>query len=171
MRGRGVAAAVGGFVLVLAVPTAVGGAFRSGSEAQLNAIASAKPQFIGALQFVPQHSTTVWGALEGAASLYRSDDGGGSWRVVNVLPAGESVGTFAVDQSGQHLYVAAKYHPLLWQSSDGGGTWRRLTGWPKLLVPLGRRLAEPAVASAIVIGTSRPELVYARQRERRLTLS
>jgi photosystem II stability/assembly factor-like uncharacterized protein len=141
---------------------AVGGAVRDVSDGRPDTIAaSAKLRFIRALRFVPQNSTAVWAALDGAAALYRSDDGGRSWRVVNVLRVGESVGTFAVDQSGQYLYVAAKYHPLLWQSSDGGATWRRLTGWPKLIVPIGRKLAESAVATAIVIDRTRPELVYA----------
>jgi photosystem II stability/assembly factor-like uncharacterized protein len=125
--------------------------------------AQATAQFIQALAFDPHDTNRIWAAVEGDASvsLYRSDDGAGMWHRISGLPRREVINALALDQSGQNLYVAARYHPLMWQSSDGGATWRRVSGWPRRVVPIGARRSVPALVQSIVVHRSRPETVYA----------
>lgn len=125
--------------------------------------AQATAQFIQALVFDPHDTNTVWAAVEGDASvsLYRSEDGAGTWHRISALPRRQVINALALDQSGRNLYVAARYQPLMWQSSDGGATWRRVSGWPRRVVPIGARGSVPALVQSIVMDRSRPEMVYA----------
>lgn len=125
--------------------------------------AQATAQLIEALAFDPHDTNRIWAAVGGDASvsLYRSDDGAGTWHRISGLPRREVINALALDQSGQNLYVAARYHSLMWQSSDGGATWRRVSGWPRRVVPIGARGSVPALVQSIIVHRSRPETVYA----------
>jgi hypothetical protein len=50
----------------------------------------ATAQYIQALVFDPHDTSTVWAAVEGDASvsLYRSEDGAGTWHRISALPRG-----------------------------------------------------------------------------------
>jgi photosystem II stability/assembly factor-like uncharacterized protein len=135
-RGRVAIAAVA-FLAVAAVPASSSTTiFQGASEWRVQARGDSTPlRFIQALAFDPHDSNTIWAALEGESSLYRSDDGAQTWRRINALPQGQSVRLIGLDRSGQELYVAAD-EGRLWRSSDGGATWHRVAKWPRLIVAI-----------------------------------
>jgi photosystem II stability/assembly factor-like uncharacterized protein len=71
------------------------------------------------------------------------------------------MGILAVDRSGQNVYLAARYDPLLWHSADGGASWSRVTTWPRQIAPIGRSRLRPAVVAALRVDPRRSETIYA----------
>lgn len=94
--------------------------------------------------------------LDTGSLIFRSDDGGGSWRQTGSAPAGVSLDkAFLVDPSSPStLYLAGLGG--LYRSPDSGATWRRLTGG---LPQLPSR--ETLGFSSLAASPSRPGLLYA----------
>jgi uncharacterized repeat protein (TIGR01451 family) len=107
----------------------------------------ADTQSVGALAIAPSNDNVVYmGSGEGALSgdsyygdgIYRSTDGGVTWKHVSTLFTGQAVGELAVDPgNANHLYAAtlrgrggarrttaptAKAYGI-WESTDGGAHW------------------------------------------------
>jgi photosystem II stability/assembly factor-like uncharacterized protein len=88
-------------------------------------------------------------------SVYRSDDGGTTARVVGQVPRATSgkVSLLVDARSPDRLYAASETG--LFTSTDGGSTWREIAqGLPR---PLDQTLAVTALAAA----SSRPDTLYA----------
>ena len=97
---------------------------------------------IGCVTVDPNHPLTVWvGTGENNSQrsvgwgdgVYRSDDGGRSWRNVG-LKASEHIGMVAVDPRNSEVVFVAAQGPLwapggdrgVYKTSDGGKTWKQV---------------------------------------------
>lgn len=127
---------------------------------------------IGAIALDPKNPATVWvgtGERNSQRSVgygdgvYRSDDGGRSWRNVG-LRTSEHIGRIAIDpRDGNVVFVAAQ-GPLwspggergLYKTTDGGRTW-------KAVIPG----TEHTGATDVVIDPSNPDIMYAATWQRR----
>ena len=133
-------------------------------------------EHIGRIVVHPTDPGTVWVAALGAAwrtnperGLYKTTDGGRTWRKVLSVPGRESIAG-AVDvaihpRDPNTLYAATwerlrqpyKFHSGgpgsgLWKSTDGGETWARVTGGGFPTTTLGR--------IGIAVAPSNPDYVY-----------
>jgi photosystem II stability/assembly factor-like uncharacterized protein len=127
---------------------------------------------IGAIALDPKNPATVWvgtGEYNSQRSVgygdgvYRSDDGGRSWRNVG-LKTSEHIGRIAIDpRDGNVVFVAAQ-GPLwsaggergLYKTTDGGKTW-------KAVIPG----TENTGVTDVVIDPSNPDTMYAASWQRR----
>ena len=127
---------------------------------------------IGAIALDPKNPSTVWvGTGESNAQrsvaygdgVYRSDDGGKSWRNVG-LKTSEHIGRIAIDPRDSNVVFAAAQGPLwspggergLYKTTDGGKTW-------KAVIPG----TENTGATDVVIDPSNPDIMYAATWQRR----
>src|ERR1700724_2106295 len=115
--------------------------------------------------FDPHRPRTVF-AMDASSGLYRSDDGGDSWRAVGASAGGIVLGDsfflqdLAFSGNGSTLVVGARYRPPEWhplstffQSQDGGATWTTLS----------RRV--PFALNALAFDPSTAGRLYATARE------
>jgi len=115
--------------------------------------------------FDPHRPRTVF-AMDASSGLYRSDDGGDSWRAVGASAGGIVLGDsfflqdLAFSGNGSTLVVGARYRPPEWhplstffQSQDGGATWTTLS----------RRV--PFALNALAVDPSAAGRLYATARE------
>ncbi len=127
---------------------------------------------IGAVALDPKNPSTVWvgtGERNSQRSVgygdgvYRSDDGGKSWRNMG-LKTSEHIGRIAIDpRDGNVVFVAAQ-GPLwsaggergLYKTTDGGKTW-------KAVITIG----ENTGVTDVVIDPSDPDTMYAASWQRR----
>lgn len=127
---------------------------------------------IGAIALDPKNPSTVWvgtGERNSQRSVgygdgvYRSDDGGRSWRNMG-LKTSEHIGRIAIDpRDGNVVFVAAQ-GPLwsaggergLYKTTDGGRTW-------KAVIPG----TENTGVTDVVIDPSNPDIMYAATWQRR----
>ena len=127
---------------------------------------------IGAILIDPKNPNTVWvgtGELNGQRSvgygdgIYRSDDGGRSWRNVG-LKTSEHIARIAIDpRNSETLYVAAQ-GPLwgpggergLYKTTDGGKTWQN-----------SLKISENTGVTDVVIDLRNPDVLYAAAWQRR----
>jgi photosystem II stability/assembly factor-like uncharacterized protein len=127
---------------------------------------------IGAIALDPKNPATVWvgtgehnsqRSVAYGDGVYRSDDGGKSWRNLG-LKKSEHIGRIAVDpRDGNVVYVAAQ-GPLwssggergLYKTTDGGKTW-------KAVIPG----TENTGATDVVIDPANPDILYAATWQRR----
>ena len=127
---------------------------------------------IGAIALDPKNPSTVWvGTGESNAQrsvaygdgVYRSDDGGKSWRNVG-LKTSEHIGRIAIDPRDSNVVFVAAQGPLwsgggergLYKTTDGGKTW-------KAVIPG----TENTGATDVVIDPNNPDLMYAATWQRR----
>lgn len=185
LRVRGIGPAVtSGRVMSIAVhpqdpATIYVGSASGGVWKTVNGGASWQPVFdkegsfsIGWVTIDPRHPSTVWvGTGERNAQrsvaygdgVYRSDDGGKSWRNVG-LKNSEHIGRIVVDpESSDTVYVAAQ-GPLwssggdrgLYKTIDGGKTWE-----------LALKISEHTGVSDVVIDPRDPKVLVASSYQRR----
>jgi photosystem II stability/assembly factor-like uncharacterized protein len=127
---------------------------------------------IGAIALDPKNPATVWvgtGERNSQRSVaygdgvYRSDDGGRSWRNVG-LKTSEHIGRIAIDPRDSNVVFVAAQGPLwsgggergLYKTTDGGRTW-------KAVIPG----TEHTGATEVVIDPSNPSIMYAATWQRR----
>lgn len=127
---------------------------------------------IGAIALDPKNPATVWvgtGERNSQRSVgygdgvYRSDDGGRSWRNVG-LKTSEHIGRIAIDPRDSNIVFVAAQGPLwsgggergLYKTTDGGRTW-------KSVIPG----TENTGATDVVIDPSNPDIMYAATWQRR----
>ncbi len=127
---------------------------------------------IGAIALDPKNPATVWvgtGERNSQRSVaygdgvYRSDDGGRSWRNVG-LKTSEHIGRIAIDPRDSNVIFVAAQGPLwsgggergLYKTTDGGRTW-------KAVIPG----TEHTGATDVVIDPKNPDIMYAATWQRR----
>ncbi len=127
---------------------------------------------IGAIALDPKNPSTVWvGTGESNSQrsvgygdgVYRSDDGGRSWRNVG-LKTSEHIGKIVIDPRDSNVVFVAAQGPLwsgggergLYKTTDGGRTW-------KAVIPG----TENTGATDVVIDPSNPDIMYAATWQRR----
>jgi|CXWL01.1.fsa_nt_gi photosystem II stability/assembly factor-like uncharacterized protein len=127
---------------------------------------------IGAIALDQKNTSTVWvgtGERNSQRSVgygdgvYRSDDGGRSWRNVG-LKTSEHIGRIAIDPRNSDVVFVAAQGPLwspggergLYKTTDGGRTW-------KAVIPG----TEHTGATDVVIDPSNPDIMYAATWQRR----
>lgn len=127
---------------------------------------------IGAIALDPKNPATVWvgtGERNSQRSVaygdgvYRSDDGGRSWRNVG-LKTSEHIGRIAIDPRDSNVVFVAPQGPLwspggergLYKTTDGGRTW-------KAVIPG----TEHTGATDVVIDPTNPDIMYAATWQRR----
>jgi photosystem II stability/assembly factor-like uncharacterized protein len=127
---------------------------------------------IGAIALDPKNPLTVWvGTGENNSQrsvsygngLYRSDDGGKSWKNVG-LKTSEHIGRIAIDPKDSNTVYVASQGPLwgpggergLFKTTDGGKTWKNILN-----------ISENTGVTEIVIDPRNPETLYAASYQRR----
>ncbi|MFL6375380.1 MAG: VPS10 domain-containing protein [Pyrinomonadaceae bacterium] len=127
---------------------------------------------IGAIALDPKNPSTVWvgtGEYNAQRSVaygdgvYRSDDGGKSWRNVG-LKTSEHIGRIAIDPRDSNVVFVAAQGPLwspggergLYKTTDGGKTW-------KAVIPG----TENTGATEVTFDPSNPDIMYAATWQRR----
>ncbi|MGZ5481260.1 MAG: VPS10 domain-containing protein [Pyrinomonadaceae bacterium] len=127
---------------------------------------------IGAIVLDPKNPLTVWvGTGENNSQrsasygngLYRSDDGGRSWRNVG-LKTSEHIGKIAIDPKDSNIVYVAAQGPLwgpggdrgLYKTTDGGKTWKQIL-----------KFSEHTGVTDVVIDPNNPETIYAASYQRR----
>jgi len=127
---------------------------------------------IGTITLDPKNPLTVWvGTGENNSQrsvsygdgVYRSDDGGRSWRNVG-LKGSERIGRIAIDpRNTDNVYIAAQ-GPLwgpggergLFKTTDGGKTWKNILS-----------ISENTGVTDVVIDPNNPDTLYAASYQRR----
>jgi hypothetical protein len=70
------------------------------------------------------YATTMYAAVLGGASIYKTTDGGATWAPANTgLPAGVSVYSISIDIGGSSQLLYAATGVGVYKSSDGGAHW------------------------------------------------
>ena len=127
---------------------------------------------IGAIAMDPKNPSTIWvgtGECNAQRSVgygdgvYRSDDGGKSWRNVG-LKTSEHIGRIVIDPRDSNVVFVAAQGPLwspggergLYKTTDGGKTW-------KAVIPG----TENTGATDVTIDPSNPDIMYAATWQRR----
>lgn len=127
---------------------------------------------IGAIALDPKNPATVWvgtGERNSQRSVaygdgvYRSDDGGRSWRNVG-LKTSEHIGRIAIDPRDSNVVFVAAQGPLwsaggergLYKTTDGGKTWKAVIN-----------ISENTGVTDVVIDPSNPDTMYAASWQRR----
>jgi photosystem II stability/assembly factor-like uncharacterized protein len=127
---------------------------------------------IGCITLDPQHPLTVWvGTGENKSQrsvgygdgVYRSDDGGKSWRKVG-LEASEHIGKILVHPKDSNVVFVAAQGPLwsaggdrgLYKTIDGGKTWRAVL-----------TVSEHTGATDVVMDPRNPNVLLAATHQRR----
>jgi len=133
----------------------------------------AKSEHIGRIAIDPRDSNTVWVAAQGPLwasggdrGLYKTTDGGKTWKAVLSISKETGVTDIVLDprdpdvvyaaawQRRRHVwtYLGGGPESALYKSTDGGATWKKLTsGLPS--AELGR--------IGLAIAPTRPDWVYA----------
>lgn len=127
---------------------------------------------IGAIALDPKNPLTVWvGTGENNSQrsvsygngVYRSDDGGRSWRNVG-LKTSEHIGRIAIDPKDSNIVYIAAQGPLwgpggdrgLFKTIDGGKTWKNILN-----------ISEHTGVTDIAIDPNDPNTIYAAAYQRR----
>src|SRR3989449_3924338 len=127
---------------------------------------------VGAIVLDPKNPLTVWvGTGENNSQrsvsygngLYRSDDGGKTWRNVG-LKTSEHIGRIAIDTKDSNIVYVAAQGPLwgpggdrgLFKTTDGGKTWKNILN-----------ISENTGVTDVVIDPQNPETMYAASYQRR----
>lgn len=127
---------------------------------------------IGAVALDPKNPSTVWvgtGERNSQRSVgygdgvYRSDDGGKSWRNVG-LKTSEHIGRIAIDPRDSNVVFVAAQGPLwsaggergLYKTTDGGKTWKAVIS-----------ISENTGVTDVVIDPADPDTMYAATWQRR----
>jgi photosystem II stability/assembly factor-like uncharacterized protein len=127
---------------------------------------------IGAIALDPRNPLTVWvGTGENNSQrsvsygngLYRSDDGGKSWKNVG-LKTSEHIGRIAIDPRDSNTVYVAAQGPLwgpggdrgLYKTTDNGNTWKKVLS-----------ISDNTGVTDVVIDPQNPETLYAASYQRR----
>ena len=127
---------------------------------------------IGCIALDPKNPLTVWvGTGENNSQrsvsygngLYRSDDGGKTWRNVG-LKTSEHIGRIAIDPKDSNIVYVAAQGPLwgpggdrgLFKTTDNGKTWKNILN-----------ISENTGVTDVVIDPQNPETIYAASYQRR----
>ena len=127
---------------------------------------------IGAVALDPKNPSTVWvgtGERNSQRSVgygdgvYRSDDGGKSWRNVG-LKTSEHIGRITIDPRDSNVVFVAAQGPLwsaggergLYKTTDGGKTWKAVIS-----------ISENTGVTDVVIDPADPDTMYAATWQRR----
>ena len=127
---------------------------------------------IGAIAVDPKNFLTVWvGTGENNSQrsvsygngLYKSDDGGRSWRNVG-LRTSEHIGRIAIDPKDSNIVYVASQGPLwgpggergLFKTTDGGKSWKNILN-----------ISENTGVTDVVIDPNDPNTVYCASYQRR----
>jgi photosystem II stability/assembly factor-like uncharacterized protein len=127
---------------------------------------------IGCVVLDPKNPLTVWvGTGENNSQrsvsygngVYRSDDGGRSWRNVG-LRSSEHIGRIAIDPKDSNIVYVAAQGPLwgpggdrgLYKTTDGGKTWKQIL-----------KISEHTGVTDVAIDPQNPETLYAASYQRR----
>ena len=123
------------------------------------------PSWIRAVAVVPSAPSTLYFVLFEGTEIYRSDDYGGTWRIVGKLPSDPdaivdvNAGLYPalrVDpRSARHLYLGSTSGGIF-ESRDAGRTWTRANAG----IPVSSGQTRPDVRS-LVLAPSRPDTLYA----------
>jgi len=130
-------------------------------------------QHIGRIVIHPTNPNTVWVAALGRAwgpnrerGLYKTTDGGTTWRMVKSISDRAGFVDLAIDPSNPDVLYAASWQRVrspyslqsggpgsgLWKSTDGGETWTAVTGNGLPTTTWGR--------SGVAVAPSAPNTVY-----------
>ncbi len=127
---------------------------------------------IGHVVIDPKNPNTIWvgtGEANNQRSvgwgdgLYRSDDGGRSWRNVG-LKDSQHIGRIVIDPRDSKVVYVAAYGPLwsgggdrgLYKTTDGGATWNRVLN-----------ISEHTGVSDVAIDPANPDVLIATAHQRR----
>jgi photosystem II stability/assembly factor-like uncharacterized protein len=127
---------------------------------------------IGCITLDPKNPLTVWvGTGENNSQrsvsygngLYRSDDGGKTWRNVG-LKTSEHIGRIAIDPKDSNIVYVAAQGPLwgpggdrgLFKTTDNGKTWKNILN-----------ISEHTGVTDVVIDPQNPDTIYAASYQRR----
>ena len=127
---------------------------------------------IGCIALDPKNPLTVWvgtgennsqRSVSYGSGLYRSDDGGKSWRNVG-LKNSEHIGRIAIDPKDSNIVYVAAQGPLwgpggdrgLYKTTDGGKTWNQIL-----------KISENTGVTDVTIDPNNPETIYAASYQRR----
>ncbi len=127
---------------------------------------------IGAIELDPKNPLTVWvgtgennsqRSVSYGSGLYRSDDGGKTWRNVG-LKTSEHIGRIAIDPKDSNIVYVAAQGPLwgpggdrgLFKTTDNGKTWKNILN-----------ISENTGVTDVVIDPRNPETIYAASYQRR----
>jgi len=127
---------------------------------------------IGAIALDPKNPLTVWvgtgennsqRSVSYGSGLYRSDDGGKTWRNVG-LKTSEHIGRIAIDPKDSNIVYVAAQGPLwgpggdrgLFKTTDNGKTWKNILN-----------ISENTGVTDVVIDPQNPETIYAASYQRR----
>jgi photosystem II stability/assembly factor-like uncharacterized protein len=127
---------------------------------------------IGCIALDPKNPLTVWvGTGENNSQrsvsygngLYRSDDGGKTWRNVG-LKTSEHIGRIAIDPKDSNIVYVAAQGPLwgpggdrgLFKTTDNGKTWKNILN-----------ISENTGVTDVVIDPQNPDTIYAASYQRR----
>ncbi len=127
---------------------------------------------IGAIAIDPKNFLTVWvgtgennsqRSVAWGSGLYKSDDGGRSWRNVG-LKTSEHIGRIAIDPKDSNIVYVASQGPLwgpggergLFKTTDGGKTWKSILN-----------ISENTGVTDVVIDPNDPNTLYCASYQRR----
>jgi photosystem II stability/assembly factor-like uncharacterized protein len=127
---------------------------------------------IGCIALDPKNPLMVWvgtgennsqRSVSYGSGLYRSDDGGKTWRNVG-LKTSEHIGRIAIDPKDSNIVYVAAQGPLwgpggdrgLFKTTDNGKTWKNILN-----------ISENTGVTDVVIDPQNPETVYAASYQRR----
>ncbi len=111
---------------------------------------------VRAIALHPDDPHTVFAGTQ--AGVYRSDDGGDSWRSLGLPGKLQTVWSIALDPRDAQTIFAGVEGFAVWRTRDGGASWRQLD------VPTPGGVAEmpfPTRVVRIVIDPNAPDTVYA----------
>lgn len=129
------------------VPRA-GGVYRS-ADAGLSWTQILSKTQVNAIVINPRDPQLLYAATEGAG-IFKTTDGGASWRRSNTGLAGLFVRALVLDPVNPHVLYAGLYEGGVFRSVDGGATWRAISNG----------LRSTSILS-LAIDPQRPYIVYA----------
>jgi len=120
-------------------------------------IKSEPPQWIGpysgkivALASSPAEPTTIYAGTWGSG-IYKSIDGGLTWKPANIGLSNLYIQSLAVDPSRPNILYAGTFRERFYKSTDGGATWS-----PRTVHPTDVEI----IYYAIAIDPTNPDIVY-----------